>query len=357
MILSIGSFLRQTLVLFGFPKDISTTAFSINVNGDRHGYFGGRGLRQGDPIYPYLFTLVLEMFYIIVQSKIKASFKFKYHWGCKQMEISHLCFADDLLVFFHGDTESVKVIKGALDEFSKVSGLIPNMGKSIIFFGNVKDHVKQEILSIMPFKVGSLPVTCLHVTKQIGLNECKCLVEKVRAKVNCWKNKMLTYAGRLKLISSVLSSFHVYWASVFIQPKMIVKEIDKLLKGFLLCQGGISKGKAKVVWKSICLPKQQGGISLGKVDECYKVEREKHLGCESGSYGWKQILGLKDKIRPHIVKALGNGKKTFFWHDKWCEIGPLSTVFGSDLMSLSEVDFNAKVSDMLETNGWKWPDN
>ncbi|GKC50823.1 RNA-directed DNA polymerase, eukaryota, reverse transcriptase zinc-binding domain protein [Tanacetum coccineum] len=69
------SFLRQTLMLFGFPKDmigwimtcVSTANFSINVNKDRHGYFkGGRGLRKGDPISHYLFTLVMEMFNIIV---------------------------------------------------------------------------------------------------------------------------------------------------------------------------------------------------------------------------------------------------------------------------------------------------
>ncbi|GKC83476.1 RNA-directed DNA polymerase, eukaryota, reverse transcriptase zinc-binding domain protein [Tanacetum coccineum] len=223
--------------LLGEMDNDLCAAFSINVNGERPGYFkGGRGLRQGDPISPYLFTLVMEMFNIIVQSKIKDSPKFKYHWGCKQMKISHLCFADDLLMFCHGDTESVKVIKSALEDFSKVSGLVSNMGKSTMFFGNVKEHVKQEILSILPFKVGTLPVTFPLVSKQIGLNECKCLMEKVRVKVHCWKNKMLTYAGRLQLISSVLSSIHVYWAFVFILPKMIVKEIDKLLKGFLWCQ-------------------------------------------------------------------------------------------------------------------------
>ncbi|GJX59010.1 RNA-directed DNA polymerase, eukaryota, reverse transcriptase zinc-binding domain protein [Tanacetum coccineum] len=112
--------------------------------------------------------------------------------------ISHLCFADDLLMFCHGDIDSLKVIKEALDEFNMISGLVLNMGKSTVFFGNLNNLTKQEIIDVMPFKVGSLPVTYLGVpliTKQNRIGDCKCLVDKVRAKVNCWKNRMLTYAG------------------------------------------------------------------------------------------------------------------------------------------------------------------
>ncbi|GKC94250.1 RNA-directed DNA polymerase, eukaryota, reverse transcriptase zinc-binding domain protein [Tanacetum coccineum] len=179
---------------------VSTATFSINVNEEKYGYFkGGRGIRQGDPISPYLFTLVMEMLNIVVQNKINENPRFRYHWGCKQLKISHLCFADDLLMFCHGDVESVRVIKGALDEFSMISSLVPNMGKSTVFFGNIRERTKQEIIDIMPFKVGSLPVTYLGVplvTKQLG---------------------------RLQLISSVLSSIHVYWDSVFMLPKDLIK--------------------------------------------------------------------------------------------------------------------------------------
>ncbi|GKG40545.1 hypothetical protein Tco_0467322, partial [Tanacetum coccineum] len=60
---------------------------------------------------------------------------------------------------------------------------------------------------------------------------------------------MLSYAGRLQLIASVLSLMQMYWASVFILPKLIVKDIHRLFKGFLWCQGDLSRGKAKVAWK------------------------------------------------------------------------------------------------------------
>ncbi|GKE03761.1 RNA-directed DNA polymerase, eukaryota, reverse transcriptase zinc-binding domain protein, partial [Tanacetum coccineum] len=251
-------FLEECLHMFQFPNKmiewimvcIRSAAFTISINNERFGYFkGGRGLRQGDPISPYIFTLVMEVFSLILKQQIKEEGKFKYHWGCKDLKISHLCFADDLLVLCYGNLKSVQVIKKAMDLFSAVTGLNPNIGKSTVFFGNVQNNVKQEILSILPFQVGSLPVSYLGVpliTKQLSYTDCKCLIDRVQAKVTNWLNKMLSYAGRLQLIASILSSMQVYWASVFILPKTVTKEIDRMLKGFLWCQGDLSKGKAKI---------------------------------------------------------------------------------------------------------------
>nr|GEV54699.1 RNA-directed DNA polymerase, eukaryota, reverse transcriptase zinc-binding domain protein [Tanacetum cinerariifolium] len=169
--------------------------------GMRHGYFkGGRGLRQGDPISSYVFTMVMEVFNLTMKQYIEEIHDFRYHWGCKQLKITHLCFADDLLVLCHGDLKSTMIVKKALDHFCSISGLNLNMGKTTVFFRNLKYQVKRDILSILPFKVGSFPVTYLGVpfiSKQIGINDCKRLLNKVKDKVLNWKNKMLTYAGGL----------------------------------------------------------------------------------------------------------------------------------------------------------------
>nr|GEU34561.1 hypothetical protein [Tanacetum cinerariifolium] len=60
---------------------------------------GGRGLRQGDPMSRYLFTLVMEVMSLIVQDKGERNKEFGYHFGCKQMKLTHVCFVDDLLTF------------------------------------------------------------------------------------------------------------------------------------------------------------------------------------------------------------------------------------------------------------------
>ncbi|GJZ97378.1 RNA-directed DNA polymerase, eukaryota, reverse transcriptase zinc-binding domain protein [Tanacetum coccineum] len=128
---------------------VKSTSFSICLNGDMHRFFkGGRGLRQGDPISPYLFTLFMEVFSVIMEKNIEESSGFGYHFGCNELKLSHMCFADDLLVLCTGNKESIEVIKKSLDEFSQVSGLIPNLGKSIIFFGSINERDKIVLASI-----------------------------------------------------------------------------------------------------------------------------------------------------------------------------------------------------------------
>lgn len=157
MIQSIGVFIGESLIQFRFHAKmvhlimqcISCSHFSINVNGEPCGYFkGARGLRQGDPLSPYLFTLVMEVFTHTMKRQVKNNVCFKYHWGGKEMELTHLCFADDLLVVCKLEAESIKAIKAALDEFSSYSGLLPNEGKSTIFFGSVEQEEQDQIIEM-----------------------------------------------------------------------------------------------------------------------------------------------------------------------------------------------------------------
>ncbi|GJZ47047.1 RNA-directed DNA polymerase, eukaryota, reverse transcriptase zinc-binding domain protein [Tanacetum coccineum] len=132
---------------------VSTSAFSICVNGVSHGYFkGGRGLRQGDPMSPYLFTLVMGIFNLVMIKKIEDSHNFKYHFGCKEIKLTHLCFVDDLIVVCNGDKKSLEVVKDALNDFSMVFGLFPNLSKSTICFGSINERDKGEILNVLPFQ-------------------------------------------------------------------------------------------------------------------------------------------------------------------------------------------------------------
>ncbi|GJW55344.1 uncharacterized protein Tco_0099429 [Tanacetum coccineum] len=246
-------FLRTILIGFGFHSTMvewimtcmTTTSYSICINGNIHGWFKRkRSLRQGDPLSPYLFTIVMEVLTLIMQH--------------------------DLFLFSRGHPNSVQVIMDALGEFKNVSGLVSSILKSIGFFCNVSSALKGSILSLTPFAEDTLHVCYLGVSlisSRLLYRDCKILVEKLESRVNDWRNKFLSFANRLQLIRSVLSSMHIYWALVFILPMRIIHDLEQLMRGFLWCHCDIKKSKDKVAWESICKPKSEGGLNIRRIKD------------------------------------------------------------------------------------------
>ncbi|GJR86569.1 RNA-directed DNA polymerase, eukaryota, reverse transcriptase zinc-binding domain protein [Tanacetum coccineum] len=269
---------------------VSTAAFTLNINEDRIGYFKGRrGLRQGDPISPYLCTLIMEVFSLILQREIDREPLFQYHFGCKNLKVSHVCFDDDLLVMCHGDATFVSVIKKALDEFSACSGLLLNNSKSTVFFGSMNKEDCSAISNILPFVTGKLPVRYLGVP-------------------------------------------------------LIAKRMGN----------DSANGKAKVAWSSIYKPKDQRGLGLRNLKLRGKIIWEIFADKED-SWGWKNLLEIRDQIKDYVVYKIGDGNRTSFWFDNWSEIGPLfDHITYMDLYD-ERLTSCLKVSDMIGEGEWKWP--
>ncbi|KAL0455424.1 UNVERIFIED_CONTAM: hypothetical protein Slati_0881600 [Sesamum latifolium] len=131
-------FIHAMLFVFGFPekmimwivKCISTTTYSVALNGELQGFFpGARGIRQGDPMLPYLFVLAMEILHLILLQRIEQAESFQYHWQCNEMKLFNLCFADDLLLFCKAEENSVKLFRDALHAFVELSGLHANISK------------------------------------------------------------------------------------------------------------------------------------------------------------------------------------------------------------------------------------
>lgn len=117
-----------------------------------------RGVRQGDPLSPYLFVLLTRSL-----KKLRMQESFKFHPRCQNLYIVQLSFADDLLLFSRGDLQSVKLMYECFLEFSRVSSLVTNQSKSNIYFGGVQEHIEQQIFQLTGFKKGSLPFKYLGV--------------------------------------------------------------------------------------------------------------------------------------------------------------------------------------------------
>ncbi|GJX84806.1 hypothetical protein Tco_0335580 [Tanacetum coccineum] len=179
----------------------------------------------------------------------------------------------------------IEEMKVSIREKAATTGIALNSFS--IFY--VDGTAKEEILKLLPSNIGKVPISYIGVpliTKQIGVNDCKRLIDKVKAKVHNWKNKMLSYAGRLQLVAFVLASMQVYWESVFILPKTMVKDIDRLPKGFLWCQGDLSRGKAKVAWKLVCRPKNEGCLGIKNLCDGNEGISIWEVKCDNNSRWW-----------------------------------------------------------------------
>lgn len=134
-------FISQVLEAADFPpifsnwimQCLTTTSFSINVNGELCGYFKGRrGLHQGDPLSPPLFLLAMEIFANLLSVKYEAD-AIGYHPLGRNPKISHLDFSDDIMLFFDGKDSSLQEITYTLDRFQLLSGLMMNKEKTSLF--------------------------------------------------------------------------------------------------------------------------------------------------------------------------------------------------------------------------------
>ncbi|GJY29596.1 RNA-directed DNA polymerase, eukaryota, reverse transcriptase zinc-binding domain protein [Tanacetum coccineum] len=324
---------------------------------------------------------------LMLRRKVCDSDGFLYHRHCSELEIINLCFANDLFIFAHGDPISAKVIMEAMDEFSNASGLNPSLPKSTTYFCNVLNHIKISILQILPFEEGRLPVKYLGVplvSSRLVFRDCKELIDRIRSRINDWKNKSLSAAGRLQLIRSVLSSMHVYWASVFILPTRILLDIEQLMRGFLWSHGDMKKGKAKVSWEVVCLSKIEGGLGVRRLDLFNKALMVPHIwnlisrkeslwvkwiheyklrgrhffdvpyrGCMT--WGWRKILQLRPLIRDHIRYRIGDGATCSIWFDCWSYSRPLADIISKRDIHRAGFVLSSKVKDVVSNGEWSWP--
>ncbi|GJZ47279.1 hypothetical protein Tco_0601111, partial [Tanacetum coccineum] len=184
----------------------------------------------------------------------------------------------------------------------------------------------------MPFEEGRLPVKVSYlgvplVPSRLVYKDSKELIEKVDGRINDWKNKSLSIAGSLQLMQSVITSLHVYWASMFVLPTRVLLDIEQHMRKFLWCQGNMRKGKAKVAWDLVCLPKDEGGLGVKRLDLFNKALMSSHvwkLLVRKDSLWVKWIHTYKIKHRNFWdIPCRGNGQNISIWYDRWC---PLSTL-------------------------------
>ncbi len=241
------------------------------VNGSPLGFFGSsRGLRQGDPLSPLLFLLVMEVLSQMLRRTEEAGLICGFKAGKARgsgLSISHLLFADDTIVFCDAIPDQLLHLRMVLGCFEAVTGLGVNMGKSeLVPVGEVNNV--SLLADILCSKVGALPMTYLGMPLGASFKVSSVwnpILENIERKLAGWKKLYLSKGGRLTLLKSTLSSLPTYYLSLFTIPNHVAERIEKLQRNFLW--GGLGDGfKHHLVgWKTVCRPLNHGGLGVRRV--------------------------------------------------------------------------------------------
>lgn len=202
-------FMKYLMLELGFPSQfvewvmscLSTVSYTFNVNGDlTHPIEAKKGLRQGDPMSPYLFVIYMEYLNRCMLG-LQFNKNFHFHPRCKKLNLTHVCFVDDLLLFARGDLTSIQQLHSTFLEFSSASGLMANAAKSSIYFGGVRPDIQEQILNTFGWSKGELPFKYLGVplsSRKLTVIQCQPLIKKILNRIDCWASKLLSYAGRIQ---------------------------------------------------------------------------------------------------------------------------------------------------------------
>ncbi|KAK2393020.1 hypothetical protein QL285_055002 [Trifolium repens] len=354
-----------------------------------------KGLKQGDPLAPFLFVLVAEGFGALMKKAVDIGFFKGIQFSDSGINISHLQYADDTPLVGEACVENLWTMKAILKWFELISGLKVNFFKSKLIGINVDDCFLDSATSFLKCVVGQLPF--IYLGLPVGANPRRLstwnpVIEVVQKRLASWKNKYVSLGGRVVLLNSVLSAIPIFYLSLFKMPVGVWKKLVRLQRRFLW---GGAAGASKinwVRWMDVCRHKKEGGLGvkdlrimnisllskwkwrlLSEGQSIWKkVLQERCGGGERGvgwmsrllppniaSSWWNDLVSVgvvvgSDRLRDIFFRKLGNGGDTIFWHDTWVGVQPLKEVFPRLFLVSTQKECSVSEVGRWVTGRWVW---
>ncbi|CAN6571052.1 unnamed protein product [Malus baccata var. baccata] len=321
-------FLEATMEKMGFCSQwrklimgcVTSVKFAVILNGHPGNKFApSRGLRQGDPLSPYLFLLIGEVLSRLIQDAVEKKSLDGIKLGITGSVLSHIFFADDMLIFLRANEKNCRNLVNLLKAFCDASGQEVNLQKSNVFFGaNTSVRVSEELGSILGMPVLDNPGSylgvsaCWRCSKKQGLAYVK---GRIIEKLQGWKQCTLSKAGKEVLIKAVVQAVPAYPMNLFKFPAMVCDELDTLVARFWWGNGG---GDNKIHWvskKVLGLLKNLGGLGLRNFMEFNDALLAKQcwrLLCDPSSL-WARVMKARYFPNCSFLEAKKGGRASWAW--------------------------------------------
>ena len=352
------SFLIGVMKRFGFHEKwtslihdcISTVTYSILCNGEKRGLVKpSRGLRQGDPLSPYLFLICGEGLsrLLMYAQRVGNLHGIKVADGAPT--INHLLFADDCLVFGNATRIECENLQRILTTYEAASGQKVNYEKSAIAFSASTSMGERAYLgNLLGMKVVNCHEKYLGLPTMVGRKKgavFRTVRERLKEKVNSWHGNLLSIAGKEVLIKSVLQAIPTYTMSVFQLPITLCRDLNALVAKFWWGKNG-GRGIHWKKWKFLCKRKEEGGLGfrdfylfnqamlgkqawrlvenptslVAKVLGARYYPYSNFIDADLGNYPsltWRSILWGRELVKAGSLIRVGNGQNTKIFVDKW----------------------------------------
>lgn len=293
---------------------------------------------------------------------------------------SHILYADDILLFCRGSERNINNLLHLFHRYGLNSGQVISPNKSTFYEGSVSARRKHAIADFLGFKAGSLPFTYLGIPIFKGKPKKQHLMptaDRIKSKLASWKSSLLSMAGRVQMVKSVIHSMLNHSFLVYAWHVSLIKEVNEWIMNFIWGRDIQNRKFVTVAWHKVCKPLSEGGLGLRSLRSINNAAMLKLCwNLFSSSNQWSVLLRarvLRNRtvinhhissfiwpgLKPYVTTVLnnsswliGNGSEIDFSNDCWLAKSLVDCLGISAEMHNS---LQAKVSDFIDEDGWCIP--
>ncbi|KAL1209528.1 putative mitochondrial protein [Cardamine amara subsp. amara] len=363
---------------------VTYVTFSVLINDQPFGVFApGRGIRQGDPLSPFLFVLCTEGLTHLMNRAARLSLINGIKFNDNGPEVHHLLFADDSLFICKADINQAQKLSLILKEYGDATGQTINLIKSSVTFGS---DIKEENRLAIQNQLGIFSEG--GAGTYLGLPECfsgskiqilEFIKDRLKARLSGWFERFLSLEDKETLIKAVALAMPVYAMSCFKLTKHTTSNLTSAMCDFWWNAVENMKKIHWVSWEKMCLSKENGGLGFRDIQcfnqallakqawrliqepDCFFAQliksryypEEEVMEAAMGirpSYGWRSILHGRDLLAQGNSRQIGNGDSFMVWTDPWIFDNEWIPPFRRQI----SFDINLKVSDLIDLSQRGW---